>query len=79
MLTWTSEPPTESGYYWYRRGKGFIPQIVYLLWEGCFFELKPKEPNRLLVMHWAENEIDRSYDTKVCVGEWAGPIPEPEE
>ena len=77
-MTWTTEPPQDSGYYWWRYRKGFIPQIVYLLWEGCFFQVAADAPNRLLVEHWAD-KIDRAKDAKTYGGEWAGPIPEPED
>ena len=77
-MIWTSKPPTKEGYYWWRPEKNIVPVIKLLIWEGCHFELEPNAPNKLLVLDWG-GEFVRDNDVYAWRGEWAGPIPEPEE
>ena len=69
MLKWTSEPPTEPGYYWYEDSSGIgivkieryrIPGDILRLWAW-----------------FAGNEVEVLMDE--LHGRWAGPIPEPEK
>lgn len=69
-LRWTSEKPTESGYYWYRRDGGHGIAGVYAI-DGVL---------RIYIRtsgSWG-NTFDEFYDGYEHV-EWAGPIPKPQE
>lgn len=54
-LTWTSDPPTVMGYYWFRIIGGGWNQIVCV------------------------TSADLSNNIGWANGQWAGPIPEPQE
>jgi hypothetical protein len=64
MLTWTSEKPTKSGWYWYR-----AQQLVYI----AQIVLIEEQPNAELLMCIV------GMDEKVPIpnGHWAGPLEAP--
>ena len=33
-LQWTTETPTEPGWYWWRPEKNIVPHMVYVVWES---------------------------------------------
>jgi len=70
MLRWTSEPPTEPGWYWleYHLYSSLVEVIIrpghnYLIWDY----VKPFSPR---------NSISVAEMGKA---KWAGPIPRPQE
>ena len=63
-LRWTTEPPTKPDFYWHRDGG--ILSIAYV-YEGA----------GTLFCHFAGEEAPTLLD--LVTGEWAGPIPEPQE
>ena len=72
-LHWTTQPPTEPGYYWWRAEQidPRWPEIV--------------EINRFVDIHgtpflggYVAGSARRRHINEMT-GEWAGPIPEPEE
>ena len=73
MLKWTKEKPTESGWYWWRFEKKNVPHMVYVVWENT---MRPVENDRLLILYPNSN---KEFEVETRGGEWAGPIPEPEE
>ena len=62
-LTWTDEPPTKEGWYWYRpstsreSGMRFVADDLYVHWVAAGKWIPVAEFS----------------------GQWAGPIPEPKE
>ena len=74
MLTWTSEPPTEPGFY-------FVQEQDYCVTRRVLYVFKK---NRTL--HIGVSKMSRHFHTKTLhqfVKDykfmWAGPIPEPKE
>ncbi|WP_413935987.1 hypothetical protein [Nitrospira sp. BLG_1] len=63
-LVWTRERPTVPGWYWYR-DMTTVPRVVSLIQDGYG-----------LVVYGIEEYCNRLYEVR---GEWAGPIPPPEE
>ncbi len=69
-LHWTTQPPTQQGWWWHRTGKPAaggrlprgIPRVIEV-WSAAGD-------------YWA-NELE--YPVRTLGGDWAGPIPEPEE
>jgi len=66
-MRWTSDKPTEPGWYWKRQIRYKFPRIVMI--EVKRFKTSPKS-----LYIYAAKEISR-----VVGAEWAGPIPKPEE
>lgn len=62
ILKWTSDLPTQEGWYWLKEGE--FKQLVYVRSEGE------------LVFYEAMSESDRSVSCNE--GEWYGPIEPPE-
>ena len=69
-LRWTSETPTEPGWYWYRRTDGGGRSVVMLY--NAYLD------GRMCVYRYPEKPVPAK---NFCNGdvEWAGPIPEPQE
>lgn len=65
-MIWTTEKPTKPGWYWWRREKGFIPSFLHVTTDHL------KGTGFFIV---------GAYTVRFqnIGGEWAGPIPEPEE
>lgn len=63
-LAWTRERPTVPGWYWYR-DRSIVPRVVSLTQDGYG-----------LVAYGIEEYCNRLYEVR---GEWAGPLPHPEE
>ena len=72
MLKWTSEKPKDIGWYWYRPEPRFIPRMVYVCWR-----YEPNKDPRWCVI--IPCNCDMWLNVNEFGGEWAGPIPEPEE
>lgn len=72
MLKWTSEPPKETGWYWHRPEPGVIPKMVFVYWRYA----PNQEPQWCAVLPC---NCDVWRNINEIAGEWAGPIPEPEE
>lgn len=69
-MKWTSEPPTEPGWYWTRRtGRGGMGTECIVETTGPHCRVWPHTKDR-----WGTpaGALEESR-------EWAGPIPEPEE
>ena len=62
-MKWTNKKPTEPGWWWYRFADA--KAVTVWVWKG----------RRNLVVDLG----DRSYSLKELSGQWAGPIPMPEE
>jgi hypothetical protein len=68
-MTWTNEKPTVEGWYWYRDKPGASERVVELYhWQGGP-KLFYREIGRILGMPIFHDEA----------GQFAGPIPKPEE
>jgi hypothetical protein len=37
-MTWTHDPPTEDGYYWYRCNKFWTPRIVCVQEQNVYYD-----------------------------------------
>lgn len=72
-LRWTNEPPKEPGWYWWRTDKWNDVQIVFVdRWIFC-------KTHRLGFSAKFLKNWKKEHDVAALDGEWAGPIPEPEE
>lgn len=72
-LRWTNEPPKEPGWYWWRTDKWNDAQIVFVdRWIFC-------KTHRLGFSAKFLKNWKKEHDVAALDGEWAGPIPEPEE
>lgn len=74
-MTWTSEPPTEPGLYLWRLNKDFLPDLVFLTCDTYGYFGKPGAMETTY-------HTDNFYQNKLAEnigGQWAGPIPEPED
>ena len=75
-MKWTTEKPTEQGWYWYR-DEFYSSAPVCLVWTG--FINRP-EARALWFDICCGDECDwPDGDIKDSNGEWAGPIEEPED
>lgn len=63
-LSWTKAEPTETGYYWHRRRKTL--EIVRVIMAQECLAVKPGRDDDVIAV-------------ADMMGEWAGPIPYPEE
>lgn len=72
-LKWTREKPTEPGWYWWRFEKNIVPHMVYVVHEST---MRPVQTDRMLILY---PNSKKELDVETRGGEWAGPIPEPEE
>ena len=70
MLKWTTDKPKEIGWYWHRPEPGIIPEMVFVCWRYA----PNKKPQWCIIRPC---DCEKWYET--CTGEWAGPIPQPEE
>ena len=68
-LQWTSEPPTEPGWYWYRLNERDNISITYVDVYGTVITYYPN----LCPDGWSRQNLKNIH------GQWAGPIPEPME
>ena len=71
MLKWTSEPPNDYGYYWFKSGDN-IAEVVEVFWYPFDHVLVFNQP-------WNGITISVKNAQKLYKPKWAGPIPEPEE
>ena len=66
-MTWTPNKPTQPGWYWYRfKGNSSWLEVREIL-EGGFWSTED------------ESGCTEYINVNELHGEWAGPIPEPEE
>lgn len=72
-LHWTTETPTEPGWYWWRPEKNIVPHMVYVVWEST---MRSVQKDRMFVLY-PHSDVEFAVDERP--GQWAGPIPEPEE
>lgn len=72
-LQWTTELPTEPGWYWWRPEKNIVPHMVYVVWEST---MRSVQKDRMFVLY-PHSDVEFAVDERP--GEWAGPIPEPQE
>lgn len=74
-MTWTTEKPTQPGWYWYKKGR-HRPFIVEIF-KGEIFGYHGTDGKELIV---DQNEFVRDLDSRVrkMNGQWAGPIFPPE-
>jgi hypothetical protein len=64
---WTSEAPTEAGWYWYRRTPKGTPEVVCIAYDRLLKEM---------VQCWIGDAMDD--DPKTIKGQWySEPIKEP--
>lgn len=68
-MIWSKETPTQLGWYWWRRSKFNNKRPLQIIEDS---ELT----GQLMTKRWVAI-LDR--DPLTMSGEWAGPIPEPEE
>ena len=67
-LKWTKEKPTIAGFYWWRLEEGCYQHIRKVVYVGY--------TKRWIVSMYNSDVFENLDDND---GEWAGPIPEPEE
>ena len=73
-MTWTKEPPTKAGWYWARE----IPQQLIPPGKCYLLSIVGKYP--FLRLESAHDQAGFRLDINLYnMGEWAGPIPEPQE
>jgi hypothetical protein len=68
-MTWTTEKPTVPGWYWWKP-KQYYPVIVEI------YRLEVRGKHYLMIGNCNEHH---EGDLEYAEGEWAGPIPPPEE
>lgn len=86
-LTWTTDPPTQPGLYWYRRDSNDQPDIVLVQrrdrpWYSPGGRDRGDQPDAALVaddLKWLEYNPhdDESWYPLSPVGQWAGPLEPP--
>lgn len=75
-LKWTDETPTVPGYYWWRSSPKTKARIGYV-GLARFFAYGPlQSKNMELCVWWHE---DKPRPAAEIYGQWAGPVPQPEE
>ena len=75
-LIWSKEKPTEPGQWWFYRQKEWAGEPYYKILETYYYQKVAH-----IKLYARDYKIDQSSGEWVesCLGEWAGPIPEPEE
>lgn len=73
-MKWTSEIPTQFGLYLWRHNKDFLPHIALLQIDKYGYGGK----KAMRAIYHTIHEYQYKYAEDIG-GEWAGPIPEPEE
>ncbi len=66
-LTWETAPPTDEGYYWYRESSLGTPAVVRVYLRPGSTVLR------------ATGSLFEQHAVQTMDGEWAGPLPFPEE
>jgi hypothetical protein len=69
-MTWTTERPTEPGWYWYKATK-HLPAIIVYVYHS---HNNPLPGNGLLVAYVG---LDEHRNSAMISGEWAGPLEPP--
>ena len=66
-VTWTTEKPTQTGWYWYRKDSIDAPMLLYcgVAWDHIVDFAGLNEPVAFMKDHLLE-------------GEWSGPLEQPE-
>ena len=66
-VTWTTEKPTQTGWYWYRKDSIDAPMLLYcgVAWDHIVDFVGLNEPVAFMKDHLLE-------------GEWSGPLEQPE-
>lgn len=62
-LTWTTDPPTQPGLYWYREARDDQPDVVLVADYGLGLRYTPHD--------------DDSWYPLSPIGQWAGPLEPP--
>lgn len=76
-LRWSKEPPKEPGWYWYRNTNKLDVHIVCISYEWDEYMVDFELAARFVLetpYNW-----HNPHPVVLMDGEWAGPIPEPEE
>jgi hypothetical protein len=68
-VRWSTTLPAAVGWYWWRKTRGDDPQCFYVYFAGGLFWAYNEWPGDI----GDENRVDE------IGGEWAGPIPLPED
>ena len=75
-MTWTKEPPTKPGWYWVRE----IPGRSGFPGKGKSYLVSIVGTAPFLKLESAHDQAGFRLDINLYnMGEWAGPIPEPQE
>ena len=76
VMKWTSEPPTQEGWYFFQQTNGNYPiRIGYVKNIGS-----DDNPNFIVGQTPLRTEIGGMFLSTICYPHrWAGPIPEPVE
>jgi hypothetical protein len=66
-MTWTTEKPTQTGWYWYRKGPVVVPLLLYCgaAWDHLVDFAGLTEPVAFMKDHLLD-------------GEWFGPLEPPQ-
>ena len=73
-LVWRKELPTLPGWYWWCYDRDTFSHMVYVVQEST---LRKTDNDRFLMLY--PNCMDKEFPVSERGGEWAGPIPMPEE
>lgn len=77
---WTSEPPTQTGWYFTRRNRPGKPLRVMYVKEEKRYDHRVKEERKVMTM--AETRSETGYiieELNQDDRQWAGPIPDPKD
>ena len=75
-MTWTTDFPTEEGYYWHLGQPGAIAKIVLVVNHGRLVVYRSSTHGYVEGLKGVRRGVD--VPVEQYGGEWAGPIPEPE-
>lgn len=79
-MTWTTEKPSKPGWYWHKGESYHVPGTVYAEQYDGIVEIVLADDG-LGFLALFVNEVGRDSSAPIVQwrGQWAGPIPEPEE
>lgn len=78
-MTWTSEPPTKEGWYFYKCDDGFPERVGYVA-LATYVDRNMKKTRELYTLYAHPGKLVGEIIADLTAPHlWAGPIPEPEK